>query len=163
MAHVFTSYVRENQKEVDRLCGELTKHSINIWLDRNDIMPGTRWRQAIREALRRAMERIVEKSIDYIKQKIGISRGVLVWEPYKALSSKDSQIRICAAYSLANIDDLFAVPTPAAPILVKALRNEDFRVHKLDASAHKLATFALRKIGTPEALKAVEDYEKRKD
>jgi len=52
MSHVFISYVRENQEEVDRLCDELTKHGINIWLDRNDIAPGTRWKQAIRRAIR---------------------------------------------------------------------------------------------------------------
>ena len=48
---VFISYVRENQEEVDRLCDELTQHGVRVWLDRNDITPGTRWRQAIRRAI----------------------------------------------------------------------------------------------------------------
>lgn len=51
MAHVFISYVRENQKEVDRLCGELTRHGVKVWLDRNDIKPGSRWKDAVRSAI----------------------------------------------------------------------------------------------------------------
>jgi len=49
---VFISYVRENQKEVDRLCQDLEKHGANVWLDRNSIKPGARWKDAIREAIR---------------------------------------------------------------------------------------------------------------
>ncbi len=50
--HVFISDVRENQKQVDRLCHDLDSHGINVWLDRNDIKPGARWKNAIREAIR---------------------------------------------------------------------------------------------------------------
>lgn len=51
MPHVFVSYVRESQEDVDRLCRELTKHGVKVWLDRNDIKPGSRWKDAIREAI----------------------------------------------------------------------------------------------------------------
>lgn len=51
MKHVFISYVRENKKDVDLLCGELAKHEISVWLDRNNIKPGTRWKDAIRQAI----------------------------------------------------------------------------------------------------------------
>jgi len=51
-AHVFVSYVRENQEQVDQLCEELTKHGVKVWLDRNDIKPGMRWKDAVREAIR---------------------------------------------------------------------------------------------------------------
>ena len=51
MSHVFISYVSENQKEVDLLYEELTKHGVKVWLDRNDIKPGMRWKDAIREAI----------------------------------------------------------------------------------------------------------------
>ena len=50
--HVFISYVRENQKQVDRLCQDLERHGINVWLDRKNIKPGARWKDAIREAIR---------------------------------------------------------------------------------------------------------------
>ena len=46
--HVFISYVRENQKQVDRLCQDLENHGVNVWLDRNSIKPGNRWKDAIR-------------------------------------------------------------------------------------------------------------------
>lgn len=51
MKHVFISYVRENQKQVQRLYDDLTKRGINVWLDRKEIKPGYRWKDAIREAI----------------------------------------------------------------------------------------------------------------
>ena len=49
--HVFISYVNEDRKEVDRLCDDLTRQGVKVWLDRRDIEPGMRWRDAIREAI----------------------------------------------------------------------------------------------------------------
>ena len=51
MNKAFISYVRENIEMVDRLCQELKSHGIEVWLDRNDIDPGSRWEQAIRKAI----------------------------------------------------------------------------------------------------------------
>ena len=51
MNKVFISYVRENIKIVDRLCQELRSHGIEVWLDRNDIAPGARWKREIRQAI----------------------------------------------------------------------------------------------------------------
>lgn len=50
-AHVFISYVRNNRRLVQRLCDDLTKHGVKVWLDRKDIEPGVDWRQAIRKAI----------------------------------------------------------------------------------------------------------------
>lgn len=52
MAHVFISYVRENREQVDRLYETLRAVGVNVWLDRRQILPGTRWQGAIREAIR---------------------------------------------------------------------------------------------------------------
>jgi hypothetical protein len=49
--HVFISYVRENKEQVQRLCDELTKHGVEVWLDRKDIKPGARWKGSIRNAI----------------------------------------------------------------------------------------------------------------
>ena len=51
MNKVFISYVKENTEIVDRLCQELKSHGIQVWLDRNDIDPGSFWEQAIRKAI----------------------------------------------------------------------------------------------------------------
>jgi len=50
--HVFISYVRENSEQVQRLCEDLSKHGVKVWLDRNEIKPGQRWQDAIRQAIR---------------------------------------------------------------------------------------------------------------
>ncbi|MCP4947450.1 MAG: toll/interleukin-1 receptor domain-containing protein, partial [Aestuariibacter sp.] len=49
--HVFVSYVREDTEQVNRLTNELTKHGVEVWLDKNDIKPGARWKDAIRNAI----------------------------------------------------------------------------------------------------------------
>lgn len=52
MKHTFISYVRDNSETVDRLCRSLSAAGVKIWLDRNDIKPGQRWKQAIKDAIR---------------------------------------------------------------------------------------------------------------
>ena len=52
MSGVFISYVSENVEIVKRLYQELKAHGIQVWLDRNDIDPGSHWEQAIRRAIR---------------------------------------------------------------------------------------------------------------
>ena len=52
MEHVFISYMHENIDDIDRLYQGLTSHGIKVWLDRNDIAPGARWKDAIRKAIR---------------------------------------------------------------------------------------------------------------
>ncbi len=51
MSNAFISYVYENAKAVDMLYHALTSRGISVWLDRNDIDPGVRWKQAIRQAI----------------------------------------------------------------------------------------------------------------
>lgn len=51
MAHVFISYVREDSQSVERLCNSLRQSGVQLWIDRNNILPGTRWRRAIRKAI----------------------------------------------------------------------------------------------------------------
>jgi hypothetical protein len=50
-AHVFISYVHQNRDLVDRLATELRNSGVTVWLDRNDIEPGARWRDAIEKAI----------------------------------------------------------------------------------------------------------------
>ena len=51
MPRVFISYVRENSNEVQRLVHALEARGIEVWLDRTQIKPGYRWRDAIRDAI----------------------------------------------------------------------------------------------------------------
>jgi hypothetical protein len=51
LAHVFISYVRENRDAVDRLANELRTRGVTVWLDRDNIYPGTRWKDAIEGAI----------------------------------------------------------------------------------------------------------------
>lgn len=49
--HVFISYVREDSRTVDSLAERLKAFGISVWLDREQIAPGRRWKDVIREAI----------------------------------------------------------------------------------------------------------------
>ena len=51
MKKVFISYVNENIEIVKKLYQELKAHGIEVWLDRNDIAPGARWKREIKQAI----------------------------------------------------------------------------------------------------------------
>ena len=51
MRYVFISYVRENTNQVDLLAKALRHVGMNVWLDREQIKPGQRWRSAIKKAI----------------------------------------------------------------------------------------------------------------
>jgi hypothetical protein len=50
-AYAFISYVRENSDVVDRLAEHLRVNGVEVWLDRDDIMPGEYWKNAIDKAI----------------------------------------------------------------------------------------------------------------
>jgi hypothetical protein len=52
MSHVFISYVRQNAVQVERIAGELRSHGLDVWLDRDSILPGMVWKDAIRDAIK---------------------------------------------------------------------------------------------------------------
>lgn len=52
MPHAFISYVRDDSAKVDRLAAELRNVGIDVWLDRERIRAGQRWRAVIRAAIR---------------------------------------------------------------------------------------------------------------
>ena len=51
MSHVFVSYVRDDLVVVERISHELRKRGVEVWLDRDRIQPGERWKSAIRSAI----------------------------------------------------------------------------------------------------------------
>ena len=51
LSHVFISYVHENRVAVDQLAKELRDNGVTVWLDRDDIEPGARWKDAIKKAI----------------------------------------------------------------------------------------------------------------
>lgn len=52
MSKVFLSYVKEDAKFVDLLVAVLSKNGVEVWLDREDLMPGQRWQMAIAKAIK---------------------------------------------------------------------------------------------------------------
>jgi hypothetical protein len=55
MSEVFVSYVKEDSAVVTHLCRVLEANGIKVWLDRDQLEPGVRWKVAIEHAIRRGM------------------------------------------------------------------------------------------------------------
>lgn len=51
MSHVFISYVRENEALAIQLSRILRENGVDVWLDRDSIAPGKRWKHEIRRAI----------------------------------------------------------------------------------------------------------------
>lgn len=51
MSHVFISYVRDDSALVDELAKTLKANGVEVWLDKEKIKPGYRWKAAIRQAI----------------------------------------------------------------------------------------------------------------
>jgi hypothetical protein len=86
--HVFISYVRENQEQVDRLCHDLESHGVNVWLDRNNITPGIFWDDGIRKVIRDGAFFIAcfskeynEKTISHMSEELNLAIEVLRKRP----------------------------------------------------------------------------------
>ena len=86
--HVFISYVRENQEQVDRLYENLKEHGVIVWLDRYDITAGILWEDAIRQAIREGAFFIAcfskeynEKTTTYMNEELNLAIEVLRKRP----------------------------------------------------------------------------------
>ena len=55
MHHIFISYVRDDAPAVDDLTQRLRSAGLTVWLDRQSIAPGQRWKNAIRSAIQNGM------------------------------------------------------------------------------------------------------------
>lgn len=52
MAHVFVSYLSSDYEKVEQLCRALEKRGVETWLDRDELQPGQRWKEEIKEAIK---------------------------------------------------------------------------------------------------------------
>ena len=83
-SRVFLSYVREDQKIVDRFRVELMNAGISVWVDRYNIDAGIRWEQAIRHAIESGAffiacfsEAYHRRRITYMNEEITVAIDVL--------------------------------------------------------------------------------------
>jgi hypothetical protein len=68
MSHVFMSYVQENREEVRKLADALRSGKVDVWLDRDSLEPGQRWKEEIRDAIERGMFFVACFSREYMSR-----------------------------------------------------------------------------------------------
>ena len=185
--HVFISYVRENQDQVDRLCKDLESHGVNVWLDRNSIAPGSDWRDAIRNAIQEGhffiasfSDEYTSKTKTYMNEELVLAidelrKYIRPWFiPVKLSKCDVPKLRISSDKTLEHlqyvelykdwhvgINEILSVIKPVPPKiqnLIYALRSEDRDVRDR-------AVKALRKIGdlsvVPGFIEALKNEDKR--
>jgi hypothetical protein len=54
MKRIFLSYARLDLRKAARLYQDLSRRGLDVWFDREDLIPGVKWRPAIRKAIREA-------------------------------------------------------------------------------------------------------------
>lgn len=81
MPHLFMSYSRQNQAAVERLRHDLQQATLNIWIDRIGLQPGTPdWDEALRKAIREADAVLLIASPDsrrsaYVRDEIALAKA----------------------------------------------------------------------------------------
>lgn len=80
MTHVFVSYMRDDTPVVERLCDDLRERGVEIWIDREKILPGQRWQDAIRSAieggaffLARFSESYLDREKSYMNEELNLA------------------------------------------------------------------------------------------
>ena len=88
---VFVSYVKDNSKEVERICEKLHQNGIEYWLDRVKIEPGKLWKQAIRDAINRGAfflacfsKEYTERTETYMNVELLLGIDLLKTKPYNS-------------------------------------------------------------------------------
>ena len=88
---VFVSYVKDNSKEVERICEKLHQNGIEYWLDRDQIKPGKMWKQVIRDAINRGAfflacfsKEYNERTETYMNEELLLGIDILRTKPYNS-------------------------------------------------------------------------------
>jgi hypothetical protein len=185
--YVFISYVRENQNQIERLCQDLESQGVNIWLDRNSIKPGARWKDAIREAIRHGdffiacfSDDYTSKTKTYMNEELTLaieelrqSASTREWFIPVLLSDCDIPSRsIGAGETLldinwvplyedweAGIQKILSVIRP----IPQATQNLITALRSDDRAVRQKAVEALHKIGDPSAVPALAEALKDED
>ena len=79
MGHIFISYSRADIQAIDRLAATLKEAAIEVWIDREGIDGGAKWRTRIVEAIKSASAFVIALSPDSVKSD-NVSRELAVAE-----------------------------------------------------------------------------------
>lgn len=76
---VFISYVHDDREPVMQLCAGLESAGVSVWLDRNELVPGQRWRWTIRQAIQSGKGFIACFSNAYFSRERSFMNQELAW------------------------------------------------------------------------------------
>lgn len=84
MTHVFVSYVRDNEAEVQTLVDALRRSGVHVWFDRDSLQAGSRWQEAIAGAIRSGAyviacfsREFAARSHTYMQEELAVVRAML--------------------------------------------------------------------------------------
>jgi len=70
MSHIYISYSHKDIKFADRIAKAIEKNGINVWIDRENMVPAASWTQQIYQAIENAEAFFFLISPDSIKSRL---------------------------------------------------------------------------------------------
>jgi hypothetical protein len=98
---VFLSYAHADSEIASRLYHDLVKHGVNCWFDREELLPGERWRESIEIAIRGASYFIAllsQNSVDkvgFVQKELKIALDLLMEMPQHKIFVIPARIDNC--------------------------------------------------------------------
>lgn len=102
MASVFISYARENEKQALRLYSDLRRAGVDVWLDREALLPGQQWKTTIENAIRNSryfLALLSSESVNrrgYVQKELMIALDVLDEFPSADIFLIPARLDACA-------------------------------------------------------------------
>jgi ATP-dependent Clp protease ATP-binding subunit ClpC len=137
MPRVFISYVRENWNVVRELVEVLKARDLDVWIDREQLLPGQRWASVIREAIRNGDYFIAcfsressEKTKSFMNDEISVAIEELRKRPHDKAWFLPVRLNECKIPDLS----IGAGETLSSIHYVDLFADHDFGINRLVAS-----------------------------
>ena len=91
LAHVFVSYMRDDEQNVHKLRSELRARNIDVWLDRDSIDPGQNWQEAIQSAIEQGAFFLACFSDAFLRRRDTYMHQELAWAAERIRVSSNSR------------------------------------------------------------------------
>lgn len=179
---VFISYVRDNTQEVHRLCDDLKRSGIDVWLDLKDLEPGQRWKDVVKDAISQGdyfiacfSQESEKRAKTYMREELILACEELrqrprtrVWFiPVRISPCEIPELPIGPGETLRDIQTINLWPSwpsgiyriinvvlPRGPLPLD-VQNQISRLRSDDPKIRREAADALREIGNPAAIPAL--------
>jgi GH25 family lysozyme M1 (1,4-beta-N-acetylmuramidase) len=127
MGHIFVSYSRADQKDVDDIIQQIEIQGFDLWFDRGDIVGGETWRRKIVEAIEAAEAFLLILSrnsvvSDNVRREVDLAQGAKI-PILPVMLERDINIPPDLKYQLVGIQRIDITTDEGTQLLIEALSS----------------------------------------